>query len=127
MRPKLISLLVVSAVALVGCSAGEPSVEPTVTVTVTAEDPAAELIEDANYEDPTKTVEYAEDLFVTTAKIRSKSLDVSEPPKDKVISSLHKYCEGGAPINLSASDEYNEVMESMADSAACPRLDEATN
>lgn len=36
MRPKLIALLAVSALALVGCSAGEPSVEPTATVTVTA-------------------------------------------------------------------------------------------
>lgn len=134
MRTKTLALIAVSAVALVGCSAGDPSVEPTTTVTVTASPESVggptptDLPQGVEaHEDPTKTVGFAEESFVTTAKIRSKSLEVVEPAKDDVITSLHEFCEDGAPINLSPTKEFNEVMETIATNATCDQLNGATN
>lgn len=53
MRPRIFAVLAVSAFALVGCGASEPSAQPTVTVTVPAEtaapvEPSAAPSEEAN-------------------------------------------------------------------------------
>lgn len=75
MRPKLIALLAVSAFALVGCSAGEPSAEPTATRT---EDSNAHLLP------PVPTVEEPgpEDMFINTL---STTFEGNESKIDKLV------------------------------------------
>lgn len=134
MRPKLIALLAISAVALVGCSAGEPRVEPTATVTVTA---SAVPVNGPNptylppgveaHEVPNNAVEFVEHAFVATTKIQSKSLDVAEPEEQDVINALHAFCEDGTPMKLSSAEKLNDNLESIASSNTCDQVDEATN
>lgn len=134
MRPKLIALLAVSAVALVGCAAGEPSVEPTATVTVTATpepvmNPASTGLppEVEATEAPRSAVEYVEHAFVATTRIQSKSLEVPLPADQDVIDALHAFCEDGTPMKLSPTEKLNDNLESIASSNTCDQIDEATN
>lgn len=145
MRPKLIALIAVSAVALVGCSAGEPTSLPTIS-----SDPAAEALKNAPegsvYDPESQQVmsmeEYvaldapvseiekvdpataAEDGFVSFAETRAMAHAIANPPKaDAAIKALHDYCDSGKRIKLSKYQEYNENLEFIIDDELCESID----
>lgn len=151
MRPKLIALIAVSAVALVGCSTGEPSVAPTVTVTASPSvvmepektptqitkvvDPVTgeSILMDANgyeimpTEDPALVeidrVESVEQGFADFAETRASVYAVKIPNRAKVIESLHKFCESDESIKVSSTQELNENLEIIAERSTCAELD----
>lgn len=134
MRTKTLALIAVSALALAGCSAGEPSSEPTATVTVTAtpeptNNPAMSDLPPGVEADevPNNAVEYVEHAFVATTKIHSKSLEVPAPAEKDAIDALHAFCEDGTPMKLSSAKKFNENLESIATSDTCDQVDAATN
>lgn len=115
MRPKLIALIAVSAVALVGCAAGEPSVEPTATVAQPEQTQVA-----AEVEQPVDSAKVAEDKFANFAIARADvhSAQVAPSPSDS-IEALHEYCEDGNPIKVSKTEALNKNLEIVADKAYC--------
>ncbi|HJX78554.1 hypothetical protein [Glutamicibacter sp.] len=133
MRPKLIALLAVSAVALVGCSAGEPSGEPTATATVTASPepvsgptptdlpPGVEA-----HEVPAEKVEFVENQFADFAELRAQVHGAETPNPDQVIDALHEFCEAGEPFDVSATQDLNKNLDAIAPDAYCERLESAS-
>lgn len=119
MRPKLIALIAVSAVALVGCSAGEPSAEPVATVTVTAT-PEPEV---ATQETPAEPVEAVEEQFADFAELRAPMNEAKMPDRDKVIDGLHDFCEDGKTFNVSKTEDLNKNLDAVAEMAYCDRLE----
>lgn len=119
MRPKLIALLAVSAFALVGCSVGEPSVEPTATVTQPEQTQVS-----AEVEQPVDSAEVAEEKFADFAIARADvhSAKIAPSPSDS-IDALHEYCDNGTPIKVSKTEALNENLEIVADKAYCEMVE----
>ena len=119
MRPKLIALIAVSAVALAGCAAGEPSVEPTITVAKPEQTQVA-----AEVEQPVDSAKVAEEKFADFAIARADvhSAKVAPSPSDS-IDALHEYCENGTPIKVSKTEALNENLEIVADRAYCEMVE----
>lgn len=119
MRPKLIALIAVSAIALVGCSAGESSVEPTATVTVTAT-PEPEVV---TQELPIQPNDAAEEMFADFAETRAIAHDAKKPNRAKVIDALKKFCEDGKPFKVSTSAALNENLAADAKRFQCQNFE----
>lgn len=135
MRPKLIAIVAVSALALVGCSAGEPGagpakpvVQPTksapggpplapeagdtppVPATGKAEEPLT---------DPDKEVE---EQFADFAELRAEMNAAKKPDRNKVINGLNEFCESGKPFDISETQDLNTNLDFVADSTYCEML-----
>lgn len=130
MRPRILALLAVSAVALAGCSASEGAPEPTATVTVTAA-PSATPEETAQAE-PTLVVPEKslspEDAYLERA--RSNDHTLSKMGDKELLDLAEKSCEGLAdgvkiPEVYESGDEttrmsVNLTVRNMAGSQLCP-------
>lgn len=121
MRPKIISLLAVSAVALVGCASAEPATTPDASVSVVQESPSAEPTSK-----PKSTVNpnaQIEKQFAEFAELRAATHGVSEAPSAKdSTKALHAYCEDGKRIKVSESQVLNKNLEVSAEKAYCDFL-----
>lgn len=132
MRTKTLTLIAVSAVALVGCSSAEPNSEPTATVTVTAmpepaSNPAPSDLPPGVEADevPAETVEFVENQFADFAELRAQVHGAETPNAEKVIDGLHEFCEDGEPFNVSATQDLNKNLDAIAPDAYCERLESA--
>ena len=129
MRPKLIALLAVSAVALVGCAASEPTVEPAQPSASTPD--AAELSETLEAE-PTSE---PKDLFLESVHaVVDGNEDIFKGKEQNMISESYwleksdKYCEqiesGNTPVEpstLSANGiQLERTIISSASQHLCP-------
>lgn len=126
MRPKLISLLAVSAFALIGCAAAEPAKSPdTATTAPVSESPAPDTkqAETATQKKTMNPNALVEQQFVDFADTRAGAHDatVNRTPK-QIIKSLHAYCDEGKALKVSKSEDLNENMEYVADTAYCEML-----
>lgn len=140
MRPKIIALLAVSAIALVGCSAGDPSNAPgsspretAVQVPTPSATPKELSIEelsslepelDPSPSSPADVAEaerkQAEKNFVNFADIRSgaHAAKVNKDSKE-IVDQLHAFCDSGEPIDVSSTDSLNENLEIVAEDSYC--------
>lgn len=128
MRPKLIALIAVSAVALVGCVASDGNPEPTVTVTAT---PTASA-ENGNDAEPTLAVPEKslspEQAYLERAKNNDHTL--SKMSDKELLELAEESCEGLAegvkiPEVYETGDEtsrmsVNLTVRNMAGSQLCP-------
>lgn len=128
MRPKLIALIAVSAVALVGCASGEPSVAP---ANVEEASPSVFI---PSTPEPTLapgpaygSVEQVEEQFADFAELRAEMHAATKPDRVEVISDLHKFCDSGASFDVSKTEDLNVNLDVVADSTYCGLLDEASS
>lgn len=131
MRPKLLSLLAVSAIALVGCSAAEsapaaPSINsaaatPTASASGNDEsDPSKHLVGSRPYSADMglSPEEYG---FVAHFSSTTAGMDIKKPTEAKVAKALHDYCESGKPFNFSNELDLNKNLAKVAD-MSCDQL-----
>ncbi|WP_404291537.1 hypothetical protein [Glutamicibacter arilaitensis] len=126
MRPKLIALIAVSALALAGCGASESTqnvaVQPTAATAEVAESSSA--LDESGAEHSQVAIEAVEEQFANHVASRSNAYALPvAPKKEKAIEALHDYCESDKPMDLSDTKELNETMESAADQRYCDALE----
>lgn len=126
MRPKLFALIAVSAVALVGCSAAEPSESPEHS---SAAQVSETLAPEANKpravapEKSTNPNERVEQQFVDFAGTRAGAHGVTvDRTQKEIIKSLHDYCDDGKALRVSKAKVLNENLEYIADNTYCEML-----
>lgn len=132
MRPKFFAVLAVSAVALVGCATAE-STGQTVTSSSSPSPVESNAVSEAIAlppgveadEVPVETVEFVENQFVDFAELRAQVHGAETPNPEKVINSLHEFCEDGEPFNVSATQDLNKNLDAIAPDAYCERLESA--
>lgn len=120
MRPKLVALLAVSAIALVGCSAtAEPLPEPSATISAPTNPPAATQPEETN------TAGKQEEAFLTQlSDIKDKADQLEGNLKKKATDSYlikrgEKYCdlleetEAVEPLPSNSNDTTDYQIETM--------------
>jgi len=138
MRPKLIALLAVSAMALVGCASAQPSSEPTETVTVTAEpsptaraSKAAEqkssISESASYDPGNLEDVAAQSFFMIARSLAPMAGDHSKLDRDKYAEALHDYCVEGKDFTISSVKKLNEQLADNATQKFCPMIEQELN
>lgn len=120
MRKKLVTLIAVSAFALVGCTSGEtvsePSVEP--SVTVSPSEPAVTI-----QQAPAQSNDAAEEMFADFAESRAVAHDAKKPNRAKVIDALQAFCENGKPFKVSTSAALNENLAADAERFQCQNFE----
>lgn len=136
MRPKLLSLLAVPALALVGCTSAEPSSEPTATVTVTAT-PSPTKAESKTHKpapsssesyDPGNLQDVAELSFYREARVRAPIAgDHTEIDQEEYAEALENYCLNGKELSVSEVDEFNAQLADNADLKYCPMIEQELN
>lgn len=122
MRPKLIALLAVSALALAGCGGAEQAqnvpVEPSPTVAATpTKAPAAKKA-------ATPTFSEVEENFVVFAETRAELLGIKDLPSDqKLVKQFNDFCDSGKRIKISKIADLNKNMEITSESTFCEMRD----
>lgn len=133
MRPKLLSLLAVPALALTGCAGSEPIVQPTATVTVTAEPsvdskPSKEAKAKASTApaspsesiDPGSPVDMAGLGFFRYARVQAPIAgDHDKVDQSAYTKALNGFCSEGEPIDVSDVKQFNEQLEDIAELRFC--------
>ena len=133
MRPKLLSLLTASALALVGCS----SSEPTETVAVTpSESPVGKVSAELELSDEPPTT-YSQDLglapeefgFAVYADNQAR-FNTYSGPQDRIsikdsVEALREYCDHDEPFDLHDDQKLNQSMEKMVkDADTCAKIEQ---
>lgn len=123
MRPKIISLLAVSALALVGCSSAGPSTETEATAQAAQASPSSTVTATPK---PSKTANpnaQVEKQFAEFAVSRAAAHGVSDVPKAKdTVKALHAFCEDDEKIEVSNAQVLNENLEVIAENTYCDML-----
>ena len=122
MRPKLIALLAVSALALVGCGGTDQAqnvpAEPTPTVTTTpTEAPVAKKAVAPSFSE-------VEENFIVFAETRAEHLGIKDLPSDqKLVKQFNDFCDSGKRIKISKIADLNKNMEITSESTFCEMRD----
>lgn len=131
MRPELLSLLAVCAVALVGCSAAEPTDAPAETPSASAVDqtPIAERsisnapVGSVNSSDLDSLGITPEEYgFTVYAFGQSAGSEDGVPTIAETVEALHAYCDSGEPFDISDERGLNGNLEKVAKEQACPEI-----
>ena len=119
MRPKLFALLAVPVLALVGCSTAEPAPAPAEASSASAS-PKPTSVDEIKLD--TDEATKAEFQFVRLAQASLSQNGLPEIDREKLISALHKFCDSGKPMNLTASDFANDYIDNLAINGTCEQL-----
>ena len=120
MRPKFLALLAVSAIALVGCSSTEPTVEPTQTPVKATQAPSSPSPKAVKKVNPNAQVEQQ---FADFAELRAGvHAQGKSPDRKATIKALHAFCEDGKPFKVSKVQPLNENLEVIAEDTYCEKL-----
>ncbi|QDY64883.1 hypothetical protein FQA45_00340 [Glutamicibacter halophytocola] len=120
MRPKFLSLLAVSVLALVGCSAAEPAKAPESSPAAVVSDSPKPTLKKTETANPNAVVE---EKFAKFAVLRAEMNGVKKAPKSSdTIEALYDLCESGKPINVSSSEDLNRNLTVIGEDTYCDML-----
>ncbi len=131
MRPKLITLLAVSALVLSGCASNESAAEPKESLAASASPDPTQITnpdspvttpETKNTDKPSPSEDAVESEFADFAESRAKVHSAKSPDRELVIQSLHEFCEEGDGFSVSKTRALNDNLENVADRIYCDQL-----
>lgn len=122
MRPKLIALLAVPALALVGCG----GTEQTQTVPVEPSPSTSDTPTKAPVAKKTAAPSFSEveENFIVFAETRAELLGIKDLPSDKkLVQQFNDFCDSGKRIKISKVADLNKNMEITSESTFCEMRD----
>lgn len=124
MRPTTLTALTACAFMLVGCSATQSAPEPAATPLASAVsvEPRPTSFDEITL-DTDESIK-AELVFVRLAQASLSNNGLPEIDGEKLVSSLHEFCESGEPMDLTDSDFANEYIDNLAINGTCEKLDQ---
>lgn len=122
MRPKLLSLLAVSALALAGCGTVEQTPSHPSKTVVPSSSPSPKTVKAS--EDASPSFSKAENNFVIFAETRAENLGITDlPSTKKIVQQFNQFCDADKQIKISKIEDLNTNMELAAESTFCDMRD----